>query len=132
MAFRLEPPGGNFRIVGLTGHLCPFSGCRELARFAQDFGKAVGEAVEATARRSICQRTAEHLEHMLSSEQRIDHPAESSSQGGERCLRLRSEMPRFGTSQLEFPLQIGQCHVEITQIYSRRFALLCADSGYVQ
>ena len=39
--------------IGLTGHLCPFSGCGELARFPEDFGEAVGEAVEATARMSI-------------------------------------------------------------------------------
>jgi len=34
-------------------NLCPFCGCRELARFAEDFGEAVGEAIEATARRSV-------------------------------------------------------------------------------
>ena len=65
------------------------------------------------ARRSVWQRTTEHLEHMLSSEQGIDYPAESGSQRGEECLRLRSKMPRFGASQLEFPLEIRQHHIEI-------------------
>ena len=35
------------RMTGLTGHLCPFSGRREVARFGNDFGEPVGEAVEA-------------------------------------------------------------------------------------
>jgi len=65
------------------------------------------------ARRSVWQRTTEHLEHMLSREQGIDYPAESGSQRGEECLRLRSKMPRFGASQLEFPLEIRQHHIEI-------------------
>ena len=49
---------------------------------------------------------------MLSREQRIDHAVEASSRS-ERCLRLRSQMPGFGTSQLEFPLEIRQHHIEI-------------------
>ena len=83
----------------LPANLCPLSVCPKLARFAEGFSKAVGEAVEATARSAVWQRTTEHLQHMLSREQRIDHPAESSSQGGEGCLRQRSKMPRFGASR---------------------------------
>src|SRR5207247_1401413 len=96
----------------LAANVCPFSGRRELAHFGNDLVEPVGEAVEATAGRAVWQRPAKHLEHMLSGEQRIDQPIEASS-GSERCPRLRSKMPRFGTSQLEFPLQIGQGHVEI-------------------
>jgi len=65
-----------------------------------------------TSRSSVRQRPAEHLEHVLSREQRIDHAIEASS-GSERCLRLRSKMPGFRTSQLEFPLEIGQRDIEI-------------------
>jgi len=35
------------RITGLTGHLCPFSGCHEVARFGNHFG----EPVERRSRR---------------------------------------------------------------------------------
>lgn len=54
-AARQDRPDKNSRraTIGLTGHLCPFAGCDELARFAEDFGQAVGDAVEATARRPI-------------------------------------------------------------------------------
>jgi hypothetical protein len=65
-----------------------------------------------TAGSAVWQRPAEHLEHMLSSEQRVDQSIEASS-GSERRLRLRNKMPRFGTSQLEFPLEIIERHVEI-------------------
>jgi hypothetical protein len=71
----------------LPANLCPFSGRAEFARLDHDFGEAVGEPVEATARSVVWQRAAEHLQHMLSSERRIDHPTEASS-GGERHRRL--------------------------------------------
>ena len=61
------------RFGGITGQSLPLSVCPKVARFANDFGKAVGEAVEAMARRFVWQRTTEHLKHMLSREQRIDH-----------------------------------------------------------
>src|ERR1700730_7410077 len=96
----------------LAANLCPFSGRRELARFG-NFGKPVGEAFEAAARSAVWQRPAKHLDHMLSSEQRIDDPTKASSRS-ERHLRLRKKMARFCTSQLEFPLEVIQSHVEIT------------------
>ncbi len=49
---------------------------------------------------------------MLSAEQRIDQTIEASS-GSERRLRLWNKMARFGTSQLKFPLEVSQRHVEI-------------------
>src|SRR5438552_15022692 len=104
--------GDYSRVTALAANLCPLSVCPKVAGFAEDFSKPVGEAVEATAGSAVWQRPAKHLEHMLSGEQRIDQSIEASS-GSERCPRLRSKMPRFGTSQLEFPLQIGQGHVEI-------------------
>src|ERR1700741_1876335 len=73
---------GSNRVTGLPtlpANRCPFSWCRELARFTEDFGEAVRESVEATARSSVWQRPTKHLEHMLSSEQRIEHSVEASS-----------------------------------------------------
>ncbi len=47
----------HFRITSglltLPANLCPFSGRRELARFSEDFGEAVGETVEAKARSTV-------------------------------------------------------------------------------
>jgi len=39
---------------------------------------------------------------------------------------------RFLASAVKFTLEIELNHFHIAQIYSCRFALLCADSGYVQ
>jgi hypothetical protein len=74
----------------LAANLCPFSGRRELASFAEDFCEPVGEAVEATARSAVWQGPAKHLEHMLSGKQRIDQTIEASS-GSERRFRLRNK-----------------------------------------
>src|SRR5438552_5048080 len=95
--------GDYSRVTALAANLCPLSVCPKVAGFAEDFSKPVGEAVEATAGSAVWQRPAKHLEHMLSGEQRIDQSIEASS-GSERCPRLRSKMPRFGMSQLEFPV----------------------------
>ena len=59
---------------------------REFAGFAEDFGEAVGEPVEATARSAVWQRAAEHLEHMLSSEQRIDDSVEAGAKQRQTAL----------------------------------------------
>ena len=37
----------------LPANLCPFSGRLERASFSEDFGEAVGETVEAKARRTV-------------------------------------------------------------------------------
>jgi hypothetical protein len=48
-----------------------------------------------------------------SSKQRIEHSAEARSKWGRRHPRLRNKMARFCASQLEFPLEISQGHIEI-------------------
>jgi hypothetical protein len=65
--------------------------------FAEDLGEAVGEPVEASARRAVGQRATEHLQHMLSREQRIDDSIEASSKACGRHLGLGNKMPRLGT-----------------------------------
>ena len=50
---------------------------------------------------------------MLSGEQRIDYPVKAGAKDGEGRSRLWSEMSRFGTSELEFPLEINQRHLDI-------------------
>jgi len=50
---------------------------------------------------------------MMSGEQGIDDPVEAGSKDGEWRCRLWGEMPRLGTSPLEFPPQIHQRHLDI-------------------
>src|ERR1700730_3041277 len=79
----------------LAANLCPFSGRRELARFG-NFGKPVGEAFVAAARSAVWQRPAKHLDHMLSSEQRIDDPIKASSRDcAAQQFRIASRFDRY-------------------------------------
>ena len=68
---RLPRPSATSAITSelatLPANRCPFSWCGELAPFTEDFGEAVGESVEATARSSVWQRPTKHLERVLSS-----------------------------------------------------------------
>jgi hypothetical protein len=43
----------TYGLPTLPANLCPFSGRRELARFSEDFGEAVGEPVKAKARSTV-------------------------------------------------------------------------------
>src|SRR5207253_8203336 len=85
----------------------------ELSRFAENFAESVGESIEATARDSVWKGATKHLEHMLSSAQRIEHSVETGTKWGGWRFRLRNQMARFGARQLEFPLEIRQDHIEI-------------------
>ena len=69
----------------------------EFAHFGDDLGEPVRESIEATTRSVVGQSTAEHLQHMLSGEQGIDHAVEAGSKAGERQLRLRDKTARVRT-----------------------------------
>ena len=56
-----------------TANLCPLSGGVEFAGFREDFGESIGELIEAMLRSAIRQRATEHLDGMLSEQQRIDY-----------------------------------------------------------
>ncbi len=58
-----------------TANLCPLSIWFEFAGFRDDFGQSVRELVEAMLRSAVRQRTPEHLDGMLSEQQRIDDTA---------------------------------------------------------
>ena len=82
-------------MVGFTGQFLPTFRASRVARFDEDFGETVGEPVEATARSTVWQRQTKHFEHMLSSEQRIEHSTEVCSKSGTRHLGLWNKMTRF-------------------------------------
>ena len=46
-------------------NLCPLSCGVEFSRFGKDFGKAVREPIEASARRAVWQGSPEHLDCVL-------------------------------------------------------------------
>ena len=57
---------------------------------------------------------------MLSGEQRIEDPVEAGSHDDACGGRRWKEMPRFGTSLLEFPLEIHQGHLDVAHGHLRR------------
>ena len=93
----------QFRLA-LPANLCPLSVCTKLARFAKDFAKAVGEAVEATARRSVSKA------HDGTSPRRTMPSAE------EQDAEVWSGPTRI-------PAGIRQHHVEIAQIFCCRLVV---------
>ena len=78
----------------LPVNLCPLSGGAKFARFAHNFGKPVGEAVETSAGLAMWQHAADHLEHMLRRQQGIDYSLESRPNPGGRHFRLWNKVPR--------------------------------------
>ena len=77
----MPKPGKSalFRIAGLYGQSLPAMRLVEFAGFREDFGESIGELVEATFRRAVRQRTAEHLDGMLSEQQRIDDTVQAAA-----------------------------------------------------
>ncbi|MGB8029508.1 MAG: hypothetical protein WCF30_07560 [Terracidiphilus sp.] len=64
-------------------------------------------------RGAVRQRATEHLDGMLSEQQRIDDAVQSAARGKARGFRLRREMPRLRSGQMELPLQIGSGDVDV-------------------
>src|SRR5947208_368718 len=93
--FLLAPRALLFRLGGLplcewgtyTANLCPLFGRREFASLGEDFGEAIRKAIEAAARRAIRQGPAEHLDGMLSEEQRVDDAVQTGAR--RNCWRFR-------------------------------------------
>jgi hypothetical protein len=96
-----------------TANLCPLSGWFELPGFPNDFGQSVREVVEAMLRRAVRQRTPEHLDGMLSEQQRIDDTIQSAARREGRCFRLRREMPGLRSGQMKLSLQIASSNVDV-------------------
>ena len=87
-------------------NLCPLSGRVEFAGFGENLCQPIGEPVEAVSRRAVRQGSAEHLDCVLSEEQRVNNAVYASAWRDDRCLRLWDEMARLGSNQAELALQI--------------------------
>src|SRR5437868_10585763 len=96
-----------------AANLCPLSGRVEFAGFCEDFGESIGELIQAMLRSLIRQRATEHLDSMLSEQQRIDYTVQATTRRGVRGFRLRCEMPGLRSGQMKLPLQIGSNNVDV-------------------
>src|ERR1700724_4664422 len=90
-----------------TANLCPLSVWLELAGFREDFDESIGELVETVLRSAVRQRTTEHLDGMLSEQERIDDTVQTAARRQVRGFRLRREMPGLRSGQMKLPLQIA-------------------------
>jgi hypothetical protein len=71
-----------------AANLCPLYDGADFANLGEDIGEAIGEAVEAASRRGIWQGSAEHLDGMLSEEQRVDDAVQTGAGRNCWCFRL--------------------------------------------
>ena len=87
-----------------AANLCPLSRDLELAGFCEDFGESIGELIETMLGSAVRQRTAEHLDGVLGEQQRIDETVQTAACGEARGFRLRCEMARLRSGQMELSL----------------------------
>src|SRR6202171_4749132 len=105
---------GRIHLDGLSpymANLCPLSTRVELASFRENFGESIGELVETMLWGAIRQRATEHLDGMLSEQQRIDDTIQTAARRQARGFGLWSEMPRLRSGQMKLPLQIASHNV---------------------
>src|SRR6516162_7859493 len=100
----------------LSGQCLPIFrlGGFQFSCFAEDLGEAVCEAIEGCALLAVLQGATDDLHVMLSGKQGVDEAIEAGPQSRGR-LRLWSQMPGFGASQLKLALEIGKGHIHIAQ-----------------
>ena len=96
-----------------TANLCPLCGRAEFASLGEDFGEPIRKSIEAPSRRAIWQGPPEHLDGMLSEEQRVDDAVQTGAGRNCRCFRLWGYMSRFRLGQMVLALQIIQCNIDI-------------------
>ena len=87
-------------------NLCPLSCGVEFAGCGENFGQAVGKPIEAPSRRAVRQRATEHLNGVLSEEERIDSTFQAGARRNGWCLRLRRQMPGLRAGEVELTLQV--------------------------
>ncbi len=88
-------------LLPLCGQSLPVPGGVDLAGIREDFGDSIGELIEAMLRSAVRQQAAEHLDGMLSEQQRIDYTVETAARRGVRRFRLRCQMPGLRSDQME-------------------------------
>jgi hypothetical protein len=87
-------------------NLCPLSCLAEFASLGENFGQAVGEAIEAASWRAVRQGSPEHFDCVLSEQYGVDYARQASTRRNYWRLRLWRQMPGVRTCQMELTLQI--------------------------
>jgi len=114
MAARAQPPSRAFsEWPTYTANLCPLCGRAEFANLGEDFGEAIQKSIKAAPRRAVRQGPTEHLDGMLSEEQRVDDTVLAGA--GRNCWRfgLWDQMSRFLAGQMVLALQIIRRDVDV-------------------
>jgi hypothetical protein len=73
-------------------NLCPLFLCAEFACYGEDLGETVGDALKTAARSAVWQGAPEHLEQVLSGQQRVHYSFQAGAGRGDLYFRLRGEM----------------------------------------
>ena len=94
-------------------NLCPLSERAEFAGFREDLGQPIRKAVEAVSRGSVGQGPAEHLNCVLSKEQRVNNAIQAGTGRDHRRFRLRDQMSRLRACQMELALDIIGSYVDV-------------------
>ena len=77
-----DPAAFTVQVDGLspyTANLCRLPGGVELAGFREDFGESIGELIETVFRRAVWQRATEHLDGVLSEQERVNDTVQTAA-----------------------------------------------------
>jgi hypothetical protein len=100
-------------IATYPANLCPLSERAEFAGFREYLGQPIRKAVEAVFRRSVGQGPAEHLDRVLSKEQRVNNAIQAGTERNPRRVRLRDQMSRLRAGQTELALQVTGSNLDV-------------------
>ena len=87
-------------------NLCPLSGVVEFVDFGEDLGQPIGELIETMAGWAVRQRATEHLDSVLSEEERIYNTFQTCARGNDWRFRLWNQVAGLRAGQVELTLQV--------------------------
>ena len=120
---RTDVDGSSGRVLDewptYPANLCPLFWWVEFADFREDLGHSIGEPVEIASGRAFGQGSTEHLDCVLSEEQRVNNAVYASAWREDRCLRLWDEMARLGAGQTKLALQIIPGNLDVPHRHPR-------------
>jgi len=94
-------------------NLCPLSWWGEFAGLREDLGQPIGKAVEAVSRRAVRQGSAEHLDRMLSEEQRVNNTVQTGAGRNGWGFRVWGQMPRLRAGETKLAMQIIRSSLDV-------------------
>ena len=120
LVYNLPTPGSQVdEKRPYPANLCPLFGGAEFAGFGENLGEPIGEPIETMSGLAVRQRTAEHLNGVLSEEQRIDNTFQTGTRRNGWRLRLRGQMPRLRAGHVKLTLQVGASDLNVLHCHFR-------------